>query len=30
MWNLNDVVRINYEKDYTYFVEFDDGVKEEI
>ncbi len=26
MWNLNDVKRIEYKTDYSYSVEFDDGV----
>jgi hypothetical protein len=27
MWNMNDVKKIKYRKDYIYFVEFDDGTK---
>ena len=27
MWNCNDVLKIKYTKDYTFFVEFDDGKK---
>ena len=27
MWNLNDVTRIEYRSEYSYFIEFDDGVK---
>lgn len=26
MWNFNQVTRIEYQGDYSYFVEFDDGV----
>jgi hypothetical protein len=26
MWNLNDVKRIEYRSDYSYFVVFDDGI----
>ncbi|BBE11041.1 hypothetical protein HH1059_11140 [Halorhodospira halochloris] len=26
MWDFNDVVRLEYKGEYTYFVEFDDGV----
>jgi hypothetical protein len=26
MWNLNDVIRIEYKSGYSYLVEFDDGV----
>ena len=30
MWNCNDVVKIQYTRGYTFFVEFDDGKKGEI
>ena len=26
MWNLNDVKRIEYRSEYSYFIVFDDGV----
>ena len=26
MWNLNDVIRIEYKSGYSYLVEFDNGV----
>jgi len=26
MWNMNDIVRIEYKRDYIYDVEFDDGL----
>ncbi|MDD5675180.1 MAG: DUF2442 domain-containing protein [Chitinivibrionales bacterium] len=30
MWNFNEVVRIEYRKNYTYLVVFDDGVSGEV
>ena len=30
MWNLNEITRIKYTKEYTYFVCFDDGTQGEI
>ena len=30
MWQLNDVKNIRYASGYTYYVEFDDGLKGEI
>lgn len=26
MWNMNDVIRIEYKGEYRYFIEFDDGI----
>ena len=26
MWNMNDVVKITYKRDYVFNIEFDDGV----
>ena len=25
MWNMNEVVSIKYQKEYTFFIKFDDG-----
>ena len=30
MWNMNEVVTIEYQKDYVYFIKFDDGKSGEI
>ena len=30
MWNMNDVVKITYKKDYVFHIEFDDGVTGDI
>ena len=30
MWNMNDVVKLIYKKDYVFHVEFDDGVAGDI
>ena len=30
MWNLNEVVRIDYKRPYAYFVEFNDGAGGEV
>ena len=30
MWNFNEIVRIEYRKDYKYFVVFDDGLSGEV
>ena len=30
MWNMNEVVSIKYKNDYTFFIEFDDGVSGDI
>lgn len=27
MWNMNDVISIKYQKDFIYYIEFDDGKK---
>jgi len=26
MWNMNDVIRIDYKRDYIFYIAFDDGV----
>jgi len=30
MWNMNDVIQINYQKDYIFHIEFDDGIEGDI
>ena len=30
MWNMNEVIKINYKQDYVFYVEFDNGVAGEI
>ncbi len=30
MWGMNDIVEITYQKDYVYFIKFDDGLSGEI
>jgi hypothetical protein len=30
MWNMNDVKTIRFVRDYTYYVEFDDGLSGEV
>ncbi len=30
MWNLNDIVRISYKSQYTYEIEFDNGLMGEV
>ena len=30
MWNMNDVIKIRYLKDYIYHIEFDNGVSGEV
>lgn len=30
MWNMNDVISIKYQKDFIYYIEFDDGRKGDI
>lgn len=30
MWNMNDVIKITYKKDYVFQVEFDDGMADDI
>jgi len=30
MWNMNDVTQINYQKDYVFHIEFDDGIEGDI
>ena len=30
MWNMNDVMRIHYKKDYVFRIEFDNGVAGDI
>lgn len=30
MWNMNDVKKIKYKRDYVYFIEFDDGTQGDI
>ena len=27
MWNLNKIVKLKYEKDYIYYIKFDDGLE---
>lgn len=30
MWNLNEVVKLEYRQDYRYYIEFDDGTRGEV
>lgn len=30
MWNMNEVVKIEYKEKYTFYIEFDDGANGEI
>ena len=30
MWNMNEVIKINYKRDYVFYVEFDNGVAGDI
>jgi Protein of unknown function (DUF2442) len=30
MWNLNQIIELNYKKDYIYHIKFDDGVENDI
>lgn len=30
MWNMNDVIKITYKRDYVFHVKFDDGVAGEL
>ncbi|NTW84021.1 MAG: DUF2442 domain-containing protein [Chlorobiaceae bacterium] len=30
MWNLNDIIRINYIENYTFHIIFDDGVQGDV
>ncbi|SMM99619.1 hypothetical protein SPONL_709 [uncultured Candidatus Thioglobus sp.] len=30
MWNMNDIIKINYKSDYIYHITFDDGITGEV
>ncbi|HLP15386.1 MAG TPA: DUF2442 domain-containing protein [Bacteroidota bacterium] len=30
MWNFNEVIKIQYQRDYIFLIEFDDGVNADI